>query len=95
MTVSDDGNHPALLVNCYPFAESFEEIERRIIAWEEAIQILTDRIRREVTEESGRVITCSACDNSETILGEISEQTLADDGWVMRSETDNLCPNCA
>lgn len=45
--VSDDGNHPALLVGNYPFADSMEDLLPRIVEWEEAIQVLTDKIKRD------------------------------------------------
>lgn len=42
----------------------------------------------------GELVKCSRCDNQETILGEISSDTLEGEGWYLGADgTDsNLCP---
>lgn len=39
-------------------------------------------------------VKCDVCDAREAIFGEITEQTLEDDGWYL-SPTENLCPEHA
>jgi hypothetical protein len=44
-----------------------------------------------VPEPTGVEVNCDVCDATETIVGEISERTLTDDGWYIGPRI-TLCP---
>jgi hypothetical protein len=45
-------------------------------------------------DEIGKTVKCDTCDACEALGGEITEQTLEDDGWYI-SPTETLCPEHA
>lgn len=63
----------------------------QVAALSPADSVAYERALEAEAEERGWVVRCAVCDAEETVLGEISEETLEGDGWYLGFNV-SLCP---